>query len=76
MMMKHAIYRKSDIELDASFAYLLHPLFIKWTNLLRHKSVYSYPTDGATLPRSVIARRLQPTMETGQRTDGMNMMSL
>jgi hypothetical protein len=42
--MKHAISRKSDIELDASCTYLLHPLFIKWTNLLRHKFVYSYPT--------------------------------
>jgi len=69
-MMKHAVYQKSDIELDASCAYLLQPLFIKWTNVLRHKSVYSYQTIGVTLPRSVIARRLHPTMETGQWTDG------
>jgi len=39
-MMKHAIYRKSDIEMDASCAYLIPPLFIKWINLLHHISVY------------------------------------
>ena len=76
MMMKNAKYRKSDIEMDASCAYLLHPLFIKWINLLRHKPVYLYPTIGVTLPRSEIARRLYPTMETGQWTGGKNMTSL
>ena len=43
MMMKHAIYRKSDIGADANCAHLLHPLFMKRINLMRHKSVYSYP---------------------------------
>jgi len=76
IMMKHAIYRKSYIEMDASCAYSLHPLFIKWINLLRLKSVYSYPTIGVPLPRSVIAWRLHPTMETGQWTGGRNMTSL